>query len=180
MRHLFSFLMMVDRTGGGVSSCGVVPLVSPAFIQAFDWDWRRAGLSDFFKTAEHEASMREVMWEFYPDVVRIFQRFTAVKHPLKSNEVFCMRAAGCVFSPSPCLWVGLWVVGVTGAPPPVLARCVYADMVWCHLPSSQSAPGGNTCVPLCPARTACQASINIFPRCACVCCLQLRGCAPIR
>ena len=62
------------------------------YEKAFDVDWRSSGLEPFLKSPEDARHIRSVLWTHYPDLVRIFEHFTTVKHPLKSNEVFCMRA----------------------------------------------------------------------------------------
>lgn len=71
-----------------------VSLIHIVHLKAFDKDWAGAGLVDFCQSPEEAKAIRAVMWTCYPDLARIFENFTANRHAMKSNEVFCMRSSG--------------------------------------------------------------------------------------
>ena len=66
--------------------------------QAFEFDWEDAGLTSLCKTPEIADAVRGVVWKYYPDFLRIFENFSANKHAIKSDEIFCLRSAGYVES----------------------------------------------------------------------------------
>ena len=70
------------------------------YEKTFELEWENSGLETFLKAPEEARHVRAVLWEFFPDIVRTFEHFTAIKHHLKSNEVFCMRASRLALWPS--------------------------------------------------------------------------------